>query len=118
MGVNMIAKLLQNTISAFILSAVLFVAGLVIWFFMRGSGTSFKDILFCIGAIPIVIFAVAQVGDLFGRGDHTVQLSRSVSNQSLHKRAIQDMGDVKSKLKSGLSWFMAGLLVWLYLFLW
>lgn len=84
---------------------------------MKGSGTSLKDVLFCIGAAPIALFTVAQIGNFKSRGDHTVQLSSSVSNQSLQERASQDMQDIKSYFKSGVCWFLAGLLIWVCLFL-
>jgi hypothetical protein len=88
--------------------------GLIVGLFMRNSGTSLQDILFYVGAAPIVIFALGQLGNFFGRGDHAYQLSRSVSNQSANQRAFRDLRDIKSWIKSGFSWIIAGLLVWLY----
>ena len=111
---SMTQKLLQNLVTAAVLSLVLLMAGLIIWFFKKESGTSFQDILFYVGAAPIIIFALGQIGNFFGRGDHTVQLSRSVSNKSPGERGAQDILDIKSGLKSGINWFIAGLLVWLY----
>ena len=110
----MINKILQNLITAFILSLALLTVGLVIWYFMKESEASLQDILFYVGAVPIVIFSMGQLGDFFGRGDHTYQLSRSVSNQSSNQRAVQDVRDMKSRVKFGLNWIMAGLLVWLF----
>ena len=113
----MIVKVIHNVLSVVMLSLFLLALSLIIWLFMKGSGTSFKDILFCIGAAPIAIFAVGQIGNFKSRGDHTVQLSSSAGDQSLQDRAAQDMQDIKSYFKSGFSWFLAGLLIWAGLFL-
>jgi hypothetical protein len=107
-------KILQNIITAIILSLALLVMGLAIWYFMKESETSLQDILFYVGAAPIVIFSIGQLGNFFGRGDPSYQLSRSVSNQSSGQKAFQDVSDIESKVKSGLNWIIAGLLVWLY----
>lgn len=107
-------KILQNIITAFILSLALFIVGFVIWYFMKESQTSLQDILFYVGAIPIVIFSMGQLGIFFRRGDASYQFSRSVSDQSSSQRAVQDVRDIKSWVKSGLNWVIAGLLVWLY----
>jgi hypothetical protein len=114
LGLPVIKKILQNLITAFMISLALLAVGFVIWFFMKESKTSFQDILFYVGAAPIVIFSMGQLGEFFGRGDHSYQLSRSVSSQSSNQRAVQDVRDIKSRLKSGLNWIIAGLLVWLY----
>ena len=113
----MIAILIRNLIAACVLALFLFIAGLIIWFFIKGSGTAFNDVLFCIGAAPIAIFAVSQIGNFKSRGDHTVQLSRSVSSQSIHDRASQDIRDITSRFASGFCWLLAGIFIWLYLFL-
>lgn len=113
----MINKIFQNLIAAFILSLALLTVGLAIWYFMKESETSLQDILFYVGAVPIVLFSLGQLGEFFGRGDHTYQLSRSVSNQSSNQRAVQDVRDIKSRVKSGLNWIIAGLLVWLFSYL-
>lgn len=113
----MLVKLVHNIFSILLLSIFLSGVSLVIWLFMKGSGTSFKDVLFCMGAAPIAVFTVAQIGNFKSRGDHTVQLSNSASNQSLQERATRDMQDIKSYFKSGYSWFLAGLVIWAGLFL-
>ena len=107
-------KILQNIITAIILSLALFIVGFAIWYFMKESEISLQDILFYVGAVPIVIFSMGQLGIFFRRGDSSYQLSRSVSNQSPSQRAVQDVRDIKSWVKSGLNWVIAGLLVWLY----
>jgi hypothetical protein len=109
-----INKILQNMITAIILSLALLIVGLAIWYFMKESETSLQDILFYVGAVPIVLFSMSELGNFFGRGDPSYQLSRSVSNQSPGQRAVQEIRDIKSRIKSGLNWIIAGLLVWLY----
>lgn len=110
----MLKKILQNFITAFVLSLVLLTVGLAIRFFMKEADTSLQNILFYVGAVPIVLFSMGQLGNFFGRGDPSYQLSRSVSNQSSNQRALQDIRDIKSMAKSGLNWVIAGLLVWLF----
>lgn len=112
----MINKILKNLITAFILSVVLFIVGLIIWYFMRESETSLQDILFCVGALPIVLFSIRVIGYFFGRGDLSYQLSRSVSDQSSNQRALQDVSEIKSMVTSGLNWLIAGLLIWLFMY--
>ena len=111
---SVMKKIIRNIITIIILSLALFVIGCAIWYFMKESQNSLQDILFYVGAVPIVIFSMAQLGNFFGRADPSYQLSRSVSNQSSSQRAVQDRRDIKSRLKSGLNWIAAGLLVWLY----
>ena len=107
-------KIFQNIITAIILSLALLFAGLAIWYFMKESETSLQDVLFYVGAVPIALFSISELGNFFGRGDHSYQLSRSVSNQWPGQRAVQEVRDIKSRVKSGLNWVIAGLLVWLY----
>lgn len=114
MALTVINKILQNLITAFILSLVLLMVGLVIWYFKKGSGTSLQDIVFYVGAVPMVLFSLGQLGSFIGRGEPSYQLSRSVSNQTANQRALQDASDFKSRVKSAINWVMAGLLVWLF----
>jgi hypothetical protein len=114
MALTVINKILQNLITACILSLVLLCAGLVIWYFKKDSGTSLQDILFYVGAVPLVLFTLGQLGNFIGKGEPSYQLSRSVSNQSANTRALKDERDIKSQIKSGINWIMAGLLVWLF----
>ena len=110
----MIGKILKNIITAFILSLVLLAIGLAVKHFMKESETTLQDILFWVGAVPIVLFSMGLFGNFLGRGDPSYQLSRSGSNQSSNQRGLQDIIDIKSRVTSGLSWILAGLLVWLY----
>ena len=110
----MMDKILRNIITAIILSLALLIVGLAIWYFMKDSETSLQDILFYVGAAPIVIFSMGQLGNFFVRGDPSYQLSRSVSKKSPGQRAVRDVRDLESSIKSGLNWVIAGLLVWLY----
>ena len=110
----MTVKILKNAVTALILSLVLLAVGLAVKHFMKESETALQDILFWVGAVPIVFSSMGIFGNLFGRGDPSYQLSRSVSNQSSNQRGLQDIIDLKSRVTSGLSWILAGLLVWLY----
>ena len=110
----MIGKILKNIFTALILSLVLLTVGLVIKHLMKESETTLQDILFWVGAVPIVFFSVGLFGNFLGRGHPSYQLSRSVSDQSSNQRGLQDIIDIKSRVTSGLSWILAGLLVWLY----
>jgi arginine exporter protein ArgO len=106
----MIAKILKKIFIAFLLSLILLAIGLVVKYLILDSKTALQDILFWIGAFPIAFFSIGVFGDFFGKGDSSYQLSRSVSNQSSSQRGVQDIND----LKSGLSWILAGLLIWFY----
>ena len=110
----MFNKIFKNLIAAFILSLALLTVGLVIWYFMKESQIPLQAILFWVGAVPIALFSIGLIGDFFGRGDVSYQLSRSVSNQSLNQRILQEASDIKSKVKSGSNWIIAGLLIWLF----
>ena len=107
-------KIFENLIAAFLLSLALLAVALIIWYFMKEPKTPLQDILFWVGAVPIGLFSIGLIGDYFGRGDFSYQASRSVSNQSPNQRALQDVSDIKSKVKSGLNWIIAGLLIWLF----
>jgi len=109
----MIRKILKNGFAALLSSLALLTVALIIWCFMKESETPLQDIIFWVGAVPVGLFSLGLVGDFFGRGDPSYQLSRSVSNQSSNQRALQDISDIKSKVKSGLNWIIAGLLIWL-----
>ena len=78
----MIGKILKNIFTALILSMVLLAIGLAVKHFMKESETTLQDILFWVGAVPIVFFTMGLFGSFFGRGDPSYQLSRSVSNKS------------------------------------
>ena len=111
--INLIDKLIKKLFAAIISSLVLMGIGLVIWYFMRESKTSLQDIFFIVGAVPIAIFALGMMGNFSARGNFSIQLSRSASNQSLHGRARQDISDMKSIVLSEMNWIMAGLFVWI-----
>jgi hypothetical protein len=106
----MIKRILKKTLVAFLQSFILLIIGLIIKYWVLPTGAALQDILFYIGAIPIASFSIAAIGDFKVRGSATYQLSRSVSSQSSNQRGIQDI----SEFKSGLTWIVAGLLVWFY----
>lgn len=109
----MIKKLIKYLGAAIISCLALLMLGLIIWYFMNESQTTLQDILFWVGAAPIAFFSIGLFGDFFGRGDISYQLSRSVSRQSSNQRSIEDQSDTESRVKSGLNWIIAGLLLWL-----
>ena len=107
-------KLFYSSLSALFSALVLLLLGVAIWFFMKTSQTSLQDILFYVGAVPVALFSIGLLGDSFGRGNSSYQLSRSVTKQTANQRALQDVGDAKSRVASGLNWCVAGLLIWLF----
>ena len=111
--IYLIDKLIKKLFAAIISSLVLMGIGLVIWYFVRESKTYLQDIFFIVGAVPIAIFALGMMGNFSARGNFFIQFSRSASNQSLNKRAQQDIGDMKSIVLSEMNWIMAGLFVWI-----
>jgi hypothetical protein len=106
----MTAKTGKKIVGAFFISLFLFAFGLFLKYIILDTEQSLQDILFWIGALPIMIFSVSVFGDFFGKGAASYQLSRTVSAQPSGQRGIQDIGD----LKSGVSWILAGLLIWFY----
>jgi len=107
----MIKKVVIKLFSAMISSLVLLCIGLAIWYFKRESETSLQDVLFWVGAVPIALFSIGQMGNFSGRGNFNIQFSRSVSNQSLNERSLHDLSDMQSTVLSGMNWFMAGLFI-------
>ena len=107
----MFNKIFKNMIAVFLLTFVLLSFALLIWLFMKESQTPLQDILFWVGAVPIALFSIGLIGDFSIRGDVSYQLSRSVSNQSSNQRALMDVNDIKLKVKSGLNWIIAGLII-------
>ncbi len=109
----MINKISKRVIAALISTLVRFVIGAAIRFFMKESHTSFSNVLFWVGAVPILVFSMASFGNFFGRGNPSYQMSRSVTEESSNQRARQDLKDIEFMVKSGLNWILAGLLLWL-----
>ncbi len=105
-------RLLKSARSVLLITLILLTVGLVIWFFMKDSQTTFQDILFYVGAAPIALFSIGMFGDFLGRGTQAYQLSRSVSKQSANQRSLNDAEDDKNRVYSGITWIIAGLLVW------
>jgi hypothetical protein len=75
------------------------VIGAVIFLFIKGPETRFQDILFWIGAVPVVLFSVGVFGDFFEKGDISYQLARSTSDQSANERALNEMLNINSIMK-------------------
>ena len=106
-------KLLYASMSVLLSALALLLLGWGIWFFMQSAQTSLQDIFFYVGAVPIALFSIGLLGDSFGRGSSSYQVSRSVTKATAHQRALQDVEDIKSRVTSGLNWMIAGLVVWL-----
>ena len=113
----MLDKLLKNGIAVLIIVAALLLVAFAIWLFMKDSGTLLQDVLFCVGAVPIVFFSIGMFGEYFKRGDPSILLSRSVSNKSPNQRAAQDVWESASGFKSGLNWVLAGVVIILICYL-
>ncbi|MBT8334140.1 MAG: hypothetical protein KJP19_06880 [Deltaproteobacteria bacterium] len=109
----MINRLLNRAVSVAISSIILIAVGLVLWFFLRKSQIVLQDILFWVGAAPILLFSIGLFGNFLGRGNSSYQISRSVSQESSNQRAVKDHHDREESLRSELKWIMAGLLTWL-----
>lgn len=107
----MIKKVIVKIFTAMISSLLLLCIGLTIWYFKRESETSLQNVLFCVGAVPIALFSIGQMGNFSGRGNFNIQFSRSASNQSLNERSLHDLSDMQSIVLSGMNWFMAGLFI-------
>jgi len=113
----MVNKALKSLLTAFIISTALLILALAIWLFMKASGTSLQDVLFCVGALPVALFSISILGEYFGRGNPSVLFGGSVSNRSPNQRVLQDESGFKSGLKSGLNWVAAGVVILLVCYL-
>ena len=99
-------------IAALLSAGLLLLLAVVVWWFRRGDGVSFQDILFWVGALPIVLFTLGSMGRFSGRGDASYQLSHTVSDATPDQKTGAMINDMKSQGKSSLNWVMAGLLLW------
>ena len=76
---------------------------------MRGSGTALQDVLFCIGAAPVGLFTIGQMGRFARRGDPADQLSRpQAGTLPDRQREIQDRRDLQTIPLTGVNWILAG----------
>ena len=113
----MVYKLLKNGIAVIAIAFALLLVALAIWLFMKDSGTLLQDVLFCVGAVPIIIFSIGMFGEYFKRSDSSFLLGRSVSNKSPNHRAAQDTAEPDSSFNSGLNWVLAGVVIILICYL-
>lgn len=111
---ELVKSIVKHLLGSFAAALALLAAGLVIWCFRRASGSALKDVLFCVGAAPIALFAIGQMGRFARRGDSVHHVSRpQAGSSSSHRRDSQGAGDVKTIAGSSLTWILAGLWVWL-----
>ena len=104
-------KILEATYQIILMTSSLLSCGLLAWFFLKESETTFQNILFWAGTAPVALSTVGLFGDLLGRGDSSYQMSKSVIKQSPNKRSAQDSADLQAKVFSGIKWLAAGILV-------
>ncbi len=109
----MLNRILKILCAALLWAGMLLLLAVVVWWFKREDGVSFQDILFWVGALPIVLFTLGAMGRFSGRGDVAYQLSRTVSDATPDQRTGALIDDLKSQGKSWLNWILAGLLLWL-----
>lgn len=109
----MLKKIMKGVLAATLSSCVLLVVAFVVWGLKRGSGVSFQDTLFWVGALPIAVFTMGSIGRFAGRGDVSCQMSRSVSDATPDQQAGVLIDELKFYGKSSLNWILAGLLLWL-----
>jgi len=113
----MINKLRNSATCIAVSCIILLIVGLVLWFFLRKSQILLQDILFWVGAVPILLFSIGLFGSFAGRGNSSYQLSRSVSQESSNQRTLQENHDREERVRSELKWVAAGLLIWLMSYL-
>ncbi len=105
-------RILKFGVSVLQATVVLLAVGAVVWFFVRKTDTSYQDILFYVGAAPVVLFTIGMFGDFVGRGNISYQLSRSVDDRSPNKRGADDANETTHRVLFSLKWILSGLLVW------
>jgi hypothetical protein len=106
--VEMTDKIVKNGFAVVLISLVLLTVAFVIWLFVKEAGTPIQDVLFCVGAVPIVIFSVGVLGEYFKRRDAFRSPGRSASRQTPHPEASQGCDELASGITSGLNWVLAG----------
>lgn len=109
----MLQKLKNTGIRIIMVTLLLFVLGVALWYIIGESVLSLQDILFWVGAAPIAFFSIGMFGTFSGRGDPEYQLSKTVLKLSPNKRSEQDNKDQSEQTSFGLVGFVAGLLIWL-----
>ncbi len=110
---RMLNRTLKTFLAALLSAGLLLLLAVVFWWIKRGDGVAFQDILFWVGALPIVIFTMGSMGRFSGRGDVSYQLSRTVSDATPDQKTGALIDELKSQGKSWLNWILAGLLLWL-----
>ena len=109
----MLKKILKSLTAALLSAGLLLILALVLWWYKRGAGASFQDMLFWVGALPIVLFALGSMGRFRGRGDVAYRLSRTVSDATSDQKTGALIDDLQTYGKSWLNWILAGLMLWL-----
>ncbi len=108
----MLNRILKMILAALLSAGLLLLLAVVLWWFKRGDGVLFQDMLFWVGALPIVLFTLGSLGRFSGRGDVSYQLSRTISDATPEQKTGALIDELKSQGKSSLNWVLAGLLLW------
>ncbi len=58
-------RILKGLCAALLSAGLLLLLAVVVWWFKRGEGVSFQDIVFWVGALPIVFFYPGLPGAFF-----------------------------------------------------
>ena len=106
-------RILKKILAVLLSAGLLLLLAVAAWWFKRGNGVPFQDILFWVGALPIVFFTLGSMGRFSGRGDVSYQLSRTAGDATPEQKTGALIDDLKSQGKSGFNWIVAGLLLWL-----
>lgn len=109
----MLQQIKNFAVRILMLTLLLIMLSLLISYIMKESALTLQDTLFWVGAVPIALFSIGIFGNFSSRGDPEYQLSKTVLKQSPNQRSINETDDVSKQTSSNLTWFIAGLLVWL-----
>ena len=113
----MMRKLLKNGFAVLGIALALLIVASAIWCLLKKSGALFQDVLFCVGAVPIVMYSIGMFGTYFKRSDTSILLGRSVSHETPSQSEAQDTAESASRFKSGLNWVLAGAAIMLICYL-
>ncbi len=108
----MLNRILKMILAALLSAGLLLLLAVVLWWLKHGDGVLFQDMLFWVGALPIVLFTLSSMGRFSGRGDVSYQLSRTISDATPEQKTGALIDELKSQGKSSLNWVLAGLLLW------
>jgi hypothetical protein len=109
-GRRMIRQIGSHLKKCIVLAGILALLAVSIWLF-RKPELPLSDALFWVGAVPVMLGTIGGFGGYMGRGDLSVQLSKTTLNQSATDRAIHEHNSLEFWHASAWHWLVAGFIL-------